>query len=268
MVRRGLIERRRELDLTQEAIADRLGTDAGTVARWERGITTPRRRKAYADALDWTLAQLSHALRAGDDDAPLNGQAVPTWLSLHAALEQSASHIWAFQPFTVHALLQTPDYAAAVERADAIPKSEEGVARRVEVRLARQKVLDRTPDPLALSVLLDESVLLRAAGGPDVMTAQLDHLADAAERPNIQLRVLPLTAGRHSGAFGSFTVIATQGTTEAQIVCVENRTGMSYLEGAHPVDAHVEVWEHLWEHALPAEATADLIRRTAKEIDR
>lgn len=267
MARRGLIERRRELGFTQEDVAERLGTDAGTVARWERGVTTPRKRKALADTLDWSLAQLSHALRNGDDDAPLNGQAVPTWLSLHAALEQSASHIWAFQPFTVHALLQTSDYAAAVERADAIPKSEEGVARRVEVRMARQKVLDRQPDPLALSVLLDESVLYRVTGGPAVMAAQLEHLVAVSKRPNIQLRVLPLAAGRHSGAFGSFTVIATQGTTEPQICCVENRTGMSYLEGAHPVDAHVEVWEHLWEHSLPAEATADLIRRTAKEID-
>lgn len=56
----GLAARRRALGLTQGALAETLGRDVSTVARWERGeaMPRPRHRRAYADALRVTLAEL------------------------------------------------------------------------------------------------------------------------------------------------------------------------------------------------------------------
>lgn len=264
MPRERLAERRRELGLSQGDVADAIGVEVGNYSRYERGLVKPRPavHKRLAEKLDWSPAQLAYAL--DDVDTSLNGQSVPTWLTLHAALEQKAAVIWAFQPFTVHALLQTADYAFAVEQADAIPKSEDALARRVETRLARQKVLD-LDDPVELRVILDESVLHRVTGPPSVMAHQLDHLAAVAERPNVHLRILSLAAGRHSAAFGGFTLIATEGQRDPQVVCVEDRTGFRYLEGQHDIASHHTVFDHLWEHSLPTAPSIELINHISKE---
>jgi transcriptional regulator with XRE-family HTH domain len=53
-------ERREQLGLTQEQLAERLGVDQGTIAHWELGTRQPRLAKlqAWADALGWPVAKL------------------------------------------------------------------------------------------------------------------------------------------------------------------------------------------------------------------
>ena len=72
----------------------------------------------------------------------------------------------------------------------------------LRVRMLRQARLTQEP-VLRLSVVIDEAVLLRGVGDPGVMRAQLAHLADTAELPNIDLRILPLSQnfGLHGGSF-------------------------------------------------------------------
>ena len=277
MARHRLKARREQQGLTQEQLALSIGVATSTYREWERGLSTPRVgfRPRLAERLDVSLVEVDSYLNAnanangeaegGGAVAAPSGQAVPTWLTLYASLEQGASHLWAFQPMTVHALLQTPAYARAVERVGPRPASDEWVARRVELRLARQGVLIRTPDPLQLAVVLDESVLLRLTGGPVVMAAQLAHLAAMAQQPNVDLRILPLVAGVHAASFGAFTLLASPGATTAQMACVTDRTGVRYLEGPHAVDAHVEVFDHLCEHSLSLTESVDLIRNIAEE---
>ena len=79
----------------------------------------------------------------------------------------------------VPGLLQTPEYARAVTRAAVGAACEEQLDALVEVRIARQDVLRAEP-PLELSAVLDEAVLRREVGGPEVMARQLRRLAEAA----------------------------------------------------------------------------------------
>lgn len=81
---------------------------------------------------------------------------------------------------------------------------------------------------------------------------------------NVDLYMLPLEAGQHSAAFGAFTMIASPGATAPQIVCVEDRTGIRYLEGPHAVDAHVAVFEHLCAYSLSPAESVDAIRTISK----
>lgn len=260
-----LRHRREELDLSQEHVALAVGVSTTAYRSWEAGTATPRvgRRRRLGEVLKWPTARVSEAL---DNTAPLNGHAVPQWLGHLASLEQAAAQLWAFEATTVHGLLQTADYAFAVERSDAVPKGEDGIARRVHTRMARQAVLTREPEPLHLSVVLDESVLRRVAGGPQVMAAQLDHLAEVAEYPNIELQVLPLGAGVF--AFGSFTLLASPDTAAPFMAITEDRAGPHYLDRPGDVDAHIALYDHLTGVALSPAATADLIRTAAKEIPR
>jgi transcriptional regulator with XRE-family HTH domain len=265
--RQRLIDRREDLGLTREQVAAALGINPKTYARCEQGKTMLRvgQRPQLAKLLHWSPAELRLAL---NDDGQLGlpgGQTVPQWLTLYASLEQGASRLWTFQPMTVPALLQTYDYATAVEHIAPAPVTEEAVARRVDMKMARQGVLTRHPDPLELSVVLDESVLHRVTGGREVMARQLAHVAEMAELPNVDLRVLPLDAGVHSAAFGGFIVLASSGASDPQMVCVEDRTGIRYLEGPYAVDAHVEVFDHLCDFALSPDDSVEVVRTVAKE---
>src|SRR5215475_7068606 len=56
--RRGLAQRRKAVGLTQEQLADQLGVERSTVARWERGETLP---------LPWLRPRLAQALRVSAD---------------------------------------------------------------------------------------------------------------------------------------------------------------------------------------------------------
>jgi hypothetical protein len=57
--------------------------------------------------------------------------------------------------------------------------------------MLRQARLTQEP-VLELSVVLDEAVLLRRIGDSELMRAQLERLANVADLPHVDLRVLPL----------------------------------------------------------------------------
>src|SRR3954452_17481941 len=69
MPRRGeLAVRRRTVGLSQEALAERLGVERSTVARWESGRTCPQpwTRRALARELDLDLDQLAVLIEGRD----------------------------------------------------------------------------------------------------------------------------------------------------------------------------------------------------------
>src|SRR5437763_470823 len=75
----------------------------------------------------------------------------------------------------------------------------------VTARLARQALLARADPPL-LYVLLDEGVLHRPVGTPQVMAGQLARLADLSEQTYVTLQVIPYSAGAHIGLQGGFAI--------------------------------------------------------------
>jgi hypothetical protein len=100
-----------------------------------------------------------------------------------------------------------------LEQIDPVPPSE--TKRRVEARLARQQVLTRN-NPIGLSAILDQSVLQRRFGNPDVMREQLNQLIEMSERDNISLRILPLN-GRHPIGTGAFAFSSSAKCTTSPI---------------------------------------------------
>jgi transcriptional regulator with XRE-family HTH domain len=264
--RQALRRRREQQGWTQERLAHALGVETSTYRSWERGDASPRvgRRPRLANLLDVSLAEMNHLLDERDAATVPGSQRVVEWLSMYASFEQGASQLSAFEPVTFHALLQTRDYAAAVERTG-IEISDDDVTQRVDIRMARQRVLSRHPEPLELHVVLDESVLHRVTGGHRVMADQLGHVADLAERPNVTVQVLPLDPGVHAAAFGAFTVLTSPGSSSPHMACAIDRTGFRYHELRDAVDAHASLFAHLCHMALPPGTSIDLLRDVAKE---
>jgi len=248
--RKRLIARRKELSKTQERLASDAGVTKRSIVRWEQGAEIRMdMRQGYANALEWPLTTFNAALAEDDGLTVVNGyHSVTHDLGLLVGLEQGASELRTWQPVVVHSLLQTGDYARAVERLwPPGVTDDDQVGRRVAFRLERQRVLTRQPFPLRLWALLDASVFLRTTGDPAVMAAQLAHLRAVDQLPNVDIRVAPLNEQLHVAARGSFVLLTAPGGAVPYVVVTENVSDVTYQGNAADVKAHLEVWDHVWE---------------------
>ncbi|MET8609870.1 helix-turn-helix domain-containing protein [Streptomyces misionensis] len=110
--------------------------------------------------------------------------------------EGRAAEIRLYEIGIVPGLLQTPEYArvlanSAVRRGAITPEQAD---ERVAFLAERQAALERPRPPMML-VVMDESCVRRLVGGPKVMNAQLDRLAQFAELPNTVLQIAPFEIG-------------------------------------------------------------------------
>ncbi|MFC8847896.1 MULTISPECIES: DUF5753 domain-containing protein [unclassified Micromonospora] len=160
-------------------------------------------------------------------------------------------------------VLQTPDYAQAVMVGCGVPPGD--AQGRVAARLGRQAILSR-PTPPALHALLDEAVLRRALGGPQVMARQLRHLVEAAERPTVTLRVVPLTAGAHTGLDGSFALFDFP--RNRSVVYLDHKLTGLFLEEPEQVAVFRRAAEALAAIALSPADSKDIVARIAAEHER
>ncbi|MEU8024000.1 helix-turn-helix transcriptional regulator [Micromonospora haikouensis] len=178
-------------------------------------------------------------------------------------LEAEAAGIVNWQPLLVPGLLQTPDYAHAVMVGCGVPP--EDAQGRVAARLGRQATLSR-PTPPALHALLDEAVLRRALGGPRVMARQLRHLVEAAERPTVTLRVVPLAVGAHTGLDGSFALFDFP--RNRSVVYLDHKLTGLFLEEAAQVAHFRREADRLTGAALSPVDSVALVARYAAEHER
>jgi transcriptional regulator with XRE-family HTH domain len=148
--------------------------------------------------------------------------------------EHSASWIGDVELLVVPGLLQTEEYARALMSVYDIGEKAE---RFIASRRVRQQLLDRV-NPPALSCVIDESVLMRAIGGPVVMRAQLERLLDLARRPNVAIRVIPLSLGEHVGLRGPFVLLKFAGTHDPDVVYIEQRRGDALFQDEVEVTAN------------------------------
>ena len=123
----------------------------------------------------------------------------------YVGLEDDASAVRTAEVGNVPGLLQTEAYIRRLCAVD-VRLSATEIDKRVAVRLQRQARLTG-PNPLLLTAVIDEAALLRCARDP-VVTDQLAHLVEVAQRPNVELHVLPFDLGLHVGQAGMFSVLS------------------------------------------------------------
>lgn len=193
--------------------------------------------------------------------------AVPPWFDLFLGLESGAGDVLSFDPYLVPGLLQTPAYAEAVIRAD--PElSEEQARQRVELRMGRQRILDRHEDPVRLWTVIDEAVLIRQRGSAEVMAEQLNHLIEMSERPRIDLQVLPMKAGAHLAQSGGFQVLkfTAEMAGDPGVVYLEGLVEGRYYEKPEEVALYERTMTRLQVQAASQEDSREILRRAAQEV--
>jgi hypothetical protein len=110
-----------------------------------------------------------------------------------------------------------------------------------------------------LSAVLDEAVLRREVGGPEVMARQLKRLVEAARLPQVRLQVLPFTAGAHVGITGPFVIFSFSRTSDLDVVVLDHLTSSLYLERKEDLQAYTEAFNTLRMHALSPEDSLDYL---------
>jgi Domain of unknown function (DUF5753) len=129
------------------------------------------------------------------------------------------------------------------------------------LRVARQAILSG-PDPTSLRVVIDEAVLRRPIGGSRAMRAQLEHLIEISQQPNVTIQIMPFTAGGHAAAGGSFSLLHFADDDLPDMVYHEQLASAQYLDKPDVVDRYVEVMERLRvEAATPADSVEALRAR-------
>lgn len=200
------------------------------------------------------------------------GDVIPEGFDVYIGLEEAASQISWYEAELAPCLLQTEQYARSVIKDDNPGVDDEEIDRRVQLRLARQALVRRRTAPLSLHVALNEAILRRPVGGPDVMAAQLGSLAEASGQPNVSLRVVPFGAGLHRGLMSGpfellrFPLNGDGQPSEPATVYADGFTGALYLDKPHEVERYANAFESIWSAALDEAASTDLIRQSAEEL--
>ncbi|MDH6627684.1 transcriptional regulator with XRE-family HTH domain [Streptomyces sp. LBL] len=190
--------------------------------------------------------------------------AIPGWITPLLTLEDEAVEECHWANTYVPGLLQTRAYATAVIQAAEVRAAPELIERMVDVRMKRQEVLKRQPPP-HLWAILDEAVVRRRVGSPEVMAEQLEHLATASGMPHITVQILPFSSGAHAAESTSF--ISIRGPEPSlDVVHLSNLSGALYLEKSGELERHRVVFEYLRSQALSTSETSSLLADLVREF--
>jgi hypothetical protein len=131
----------------------------------------------------------------------------------------------------------------------------------VAARLQRQAILDRA-DPPDVVVVLDEAVLHRLIGSPQLMHDALVRVAELSQRPYVVVQVVPASNGANAGLSGAFDIAAAEGMPETlRMEGVEEQT----TEKRSVVRKAAVAFDRVRADALPCDASRDLILKVADE---
>jgi transcriptional regulator with XRE-family HTH domain len=256
-----------------DAVAAALKWSASKISRYERARTSLRPKEVERLLDYYQISGRRREILLGlAEDAAQKGwweefsDSISEDYQQFIGLEYEASSMSIWHVDVVTGLLQTEAYArhiiSSLSRIEPIPPGM--IGRIVAVRMRRQQVLDR--EGLQLSVVLDESVLKRRIGDESVMYEQLHRLAREAEKPNVNVQVLPLDS-QHSVFGESFVIFgfAVDGNAITQeVVSTETMKGGFILEAERETYLHRIAFQVLADAALDPVASRDLILQTAE----
>lgn len=243
---------RKKRDLTQDQLAKEVNWSVHSIRSIEQGLRAPRedlcRRLDAVLDLDGVLGRAGEQARS--DLTP--------WGS-YREFEQQADVIREYNNHVVPGLLQTEAYARAVIEAVA---SGEVAETTLADRMARQERL-HGKNPPHVHVIIDESVLDRPIGGPEVFREQLERLLDPG--PTVTVRILPHSEEAHPGLRGP--IIMVDLPEGDQLALADSQGPGGLIDTPELLANCMKTWEWISAHALPTDISAEWIRTVLEDFD-
>jgi transcriptional regulator with XRE-family HTH domain len=227
--------------LNQREAAELSGMSQPRISRIERGEVVPEPSdvellcRVYGATPGQTakLSELADSLhrRVEGAHAILRGG---VWRKQRqiAGVQAKTKRIGVYQPVLVAGLAQSRRYARTVY---ALTLTGTKLERSLEALHERQQVLD---DPTKrLTFLLSEAAVRTRLCDDEVMLEQIDHLLDLAERPHIDLGVIPLDRRVHEVPLTGFTLY------DDQLVTVGMETATATLTSRADLDHYQRLFD-------------------------
>ncbi|MDF3302896.1 helix-turn-helix domain-containing protein [Streptomyces tropicalis] len=262
---------REDAELSQDQAARLLGFSGAKLSRIESGKSRrpPSERDVRAllelyDTDEYESSVLLRLLRRAGEPGwwqRYDKRLMPEWFDRLVGLQEAAAAIRTFEIQYVPGLLQTAAYTrAVVERG--LPTASAGeVQRRVELRMRRAELLQRSDAP-QLWAVIDESVLLRVLGSRDVMRGQLTHLVEMAQRSHVTVQIIPLDVTNASAPAIPITYLRFGGLDLPDVVYLEHIRSANFLEDRDETEEYRIALDRLADEALTPLESLALLRRT------
>src|SRR5579863_245776 len=237
-----MVRMRKAAGMSQPALAKRLNYSASQIAKIETCDRIPKMELAL---------KLDDVFETGGFFARMQPlverSSVLPWMRDLFDLEGKASTIRTYQSYLIPGLFQTEAYAQASVEATRPVISPDEVERSVALRMTRQEILDRDDAP-QMWAIIDESVLHREVGSPQVMRRQCEHLLELRKRSNIVIQVARNADGL-SCAFGrAFMLLSFR--NQGDLVYMEDIGSARYVRDRDEVARYGLTFDHLRASAL------------------
>lgn len=256
---------RNEHNLTVEDVAERLLCSATKISRLETGA----RRPSLRDVRDLCgIYEVDASTSAELMSLAKEARAAGWWtqyddlnLDPLIGLEDAAATITCYSMFYMPGLLQTREYAQGIISIVAPKMDPRVVQQRVDARLRRQQLLSRDSRP-RYNVLLDENVIRRGVGNPELIAAQLEKVLETINAGRAVVQVIPFSAGAYATADGYFVLLEFEGRADLwPVVYIEGLAGNQYLDRKSDIARYRECIDYLKARALSPQESESLIAK-------
>ncbi|MEV4277189.1 helix-turn-helix domain-containing protein [Actinoplanes xinjiangensis] len=177
--------------------------------------------------------------------------------------ESEASEIRSYSIYYIPGHLQTPAYAEALMSRFEDELSADQRTRRIEARNKRREVLETRP--VTFLLMVDESVLRRTIGGPEVFAEQLRHLKHNAESGYVRIRMVPFSLDASLTNNASFDLLQLG---QGEVLYRETGLNDEMIEDRETIAKHRARYDRVWREAAGEEDTIQFIERQIKELER
>lgn len=245
---------------SQEEFGDLIKIHRTTVSKIENGQRhiSAKVLKLWCETchVDYELFEASARLAWATEITP-----VPDWFRDFYKAQALSHTIWAWHPVIVPGHLQTADYARVLAEVSGTPDDliEERVAARIDLQ---HQTIDRRPVPVSLVAVMDEAVLRRQVGTPELMHAQLMHMLELGQRRNIGIQVVPARHGGNAGHVGAFTIASLD---DGDVVLKDAAGEDVTTDKRASVRECLAIFDRVRLVALPGPESLELIAKVAEE---
>ncbi|MBO3740770.1 helix-turn-helix domain-containing protein [Actinoplanes flavus] len=277
-VRLALREAREQAGLTQNQVAEEMEWSHSKVIRIERGDVSISandlkpllnylgiKDKATVTELlaDARLARTRQ--RKAWYQAPEFRDTLTDDLRKLIEYENEAAEIRSYSIYYIPGPLQTRDYATALMARYEDELNEDQRRWRVEARTKRREALLGRAGDVQILLMVDESVLRRAVGGPAVFTDQLRDLKQHAEDGSVRVRMVPFSLDASVTNNASFDLLVLGG---GEVLYRETGLTDEMVEDQETAAKHRARYDRVWHEAADETDTIQFIERRIKELER